>query len=56
MCLVLAGTAYVTVPLPAPVSPEVIESQSGWFELAVHAQPACVVTATAPMFASELNV
>ena len=43
----LAATAKSTVPLPGPELWEVIVSQSA-FDVAVHAQPPPVVTATVP--------
>ncbi len=48
-------TEYVTVPLPVPLAPPVIVAQPT-AELAVHAQPACVVTATDPVDAGEPTV
>jgi hypothetical protein len=47
-----AGTEKLTVPLPVPEDPEVIESSASALDVAVHAQCASfVVTSNEPMLA-----
>lgn len=51
---VLAGPAFgatlnVTEPLPVPVAPLVIDSQSVLFDVAVHVHPPLAVTVTTPV-------
>jgi len=52
---VFCATEYATVPLPDPLAPDVMVAQVTG-ELAVHAQPACVVTATDPVDAGAPTV
>jgi hypothetical protein len=46
--VVLADTEYFTVPLPAPLLPEVIDTQDAAL-LAAHAHPLCVFTLMLPV-------
>lgn len=48
---VFAATAYLTVPFPVPLAPNVIVNHEAE-DVAVHAQPAVAVTAIDPVVAA----
>jgi nucleoid-associated protein YgaU len=51
--LVLAATLYVTVPLPVPLVPAVMEIHTA-LDVATQLQPALAVTATVPLVAADV--
>ena len=57
LCVVpeYAGIVKLTVPLPLPLLPEVIVTQSGLLFVAVQLHPVCAVTVIEPVPTDALN-